>query len=194
MLVWSFDTALLGGLVLCLLLCGYLACQAYRKTNASNPVTSQASWHFHGRVWLQCEAIECLMCVVWTWNVSMTTTPCNLEQLKPRSCGDFELVEFEEGDILQKSVERLSLQAAPSSSQQLPESGFLPELNRFSELLCFRSPHIQALRQTDGQMDRWAFSCGIVREWPDVKCLIAFDSKGFPLQKCIETLSRSHPV
>jgi hypothetical protein len=89
----------------------------------------------------------------------MTTTPCNLEQLKPRSCGDFELVEFEEGDILQKSVDRLSLQAAPSSSQQLPESGFLPELNRFSELLCFRSPHIQALRQTDGQMGVQLWHC-----------------------------------
>ena len=119
-------------------------------------------------------------------------------ELKPRSCGDFELVEFEEEDILQKSVERLSLQAAPSSSQQLPESGFFPELNQFSKSLCFRSPHIGALKETDrwtdGQINRWSFSCGIVREWPDVKCLIAFDSKGFPLQKCIETLSRSHPV
>ena len=153
MLVWSFDSALLGGLVLCLLLCGSLACQAYRKTNASNPVTSQASWHFHGRVWLQCEAIECLMCVVWTWNVSMTTTPCNLEQLKPRSCGDFELVEFEEGDILQKSVERLSLQAAPSSSQQLPAAPGIRVLARTESVL--RVVVLQITTHSGFETDRW---------------------------------------
>jgi len=29
-----------------------------------------------------------------------------------------------------------------------------------------------------------------IREWPKVRCLIAFDSKGFPLQKCIEKLGQ----
>lgn len=61
-------------------------------------------------------------------NSKLTGKPMQAILSRLRSCGDFELVEFEEGDILQKSVE----------------------------------------------------------EWPDVKCLIAFDSKGFPLQKCIE--------
>ena len=28
-----------------------------------------------------------------------------------------------------------------------------------------------------------------VEQWPQVRCLIAFESKGFPLEKCIETLA-----
>eukprot|EP00435_Cladocopium_sp_Y103_P058969 s913_g20.t3 len=61
-------------------------------------------------------------------NSKLTGKPMQAILSRLRGCGDFELVEFEEEDILQKSVE----------------------------------------------------------EWPNVKCLIAFDSKGFPLQKCIE--------
>ena len=53
-----------------------------------------------------------------------------------RQCGDFELVEFPEEDILEKDVE----------------------------------------------------------EWPKVRCLIAFDSKGFPLQKCIEYCNLRMPT
>ena len=85
LLHWSGLSIQHSWVVFCLLLCGSLACQAYRKTNESNPVTSQASWAFPsclGRVCLQYQAFECLMirlmCVVWTWNVHMIITPCNL--------------------------------------------------------------------------------------------------------------------
>ena len=149
-LVWSFDSALLGGLALCLLLCGSLACQAYRKTNASNPVTSQASWHFHGRVWLQCKAIECLMCVVWTWNVSMTTTPCNLENR-----GAAEILSWwsSRRGISSRNLWRdlacKQLPAAPSSSQNLGSCQ-----NWIGSQSCCASDH-HTFRLWDRQMDRW---------------------------------------
>ncbi|CAK9014582.1 unnamed protein product [Durusdinium trenchii] len=69
-------------------------------------------------------------------NSKLTGKPMQAILRRLKQCGDLELIEFPEDDILEKPVE----------------------------------------------------------EWPEVRCLIAFESKGFPLQKCIEYCNLRSPT
>lgn len=96
-----------------------------------------------------------------------------LERL--RRSEDFELVEFEEALILDRPVERLD--GPLSGSKSACSIHFRSIFDGFGQFF------LRFLSLKGCSLKGWS-----PRDWPQVRCLIAFESKGFPLEKCIESL------